>query len=127
MTKPKFVKKIYIAGPMTGYEEFNFRAFDTWRDYYKKLGWQVFSPADHDRTLLGKSDNWMPDEKDSKGPWKSWAMENAPSLRVMLGADLEWISQQADAILMLKGWENSRGANAEWALAKALDLEIRYV
>jgi len=27
---------------------------------------------------------------------------------------------------MLKGWENSRGAGAEWALARALGLRFHY-
>jgi hypothetical protein len=124
------MKQIYIAGPMTGYEYFNFQEFDKWRDYYEALGYNVFSPADHDRSLLNKTLEWMPTEEDSVGPWKSWAPEatqgKLPTLRDMLGADLQWIAKTADSIHMMKGWENSRGANAEWALAKALDLEIRY-
>lgn len=112
---------------MTGYEYFNFPMFDSWAEYYRKLGWEVFSPADHDRDLLGKPKGWMPKESDSTGPWKSWNIKGAPDLRTMLGADLQWIASDADAIAMLPGWENSRGANAEWALAKALDLKIEYL
>lgn len=124
------MKQIYIAGPMTGYKYFNFQEFDKWRDHYQELGYKVFSPADHDRALLDKSVDWLPIEDDSVGPWKSWAptvtQGKLPTLRDMLGADLKWISETADTIHMMKGWENSRGANAEWALAKALDIEIRY-
>lgn len=124
------MKKIYVAGPMTGFEYFNFPAFDAARDKLRSEGWAVFSPADHDRHLLMKRTSWMPQEEDSIGPWKMWS-ENVtegklPTLRDMLGADLEWIAKNADAIFMLPGWENSKGANAEWALAKALGLEIIY-
>jgi hypothetical protein len=111
---------------MTNKVLFNFPEFDKWRDHYFGLGWRVFSPADHDRMLLQKPANWMPQESDSTGPWVAWAMDNAPGLRKMLGADLDWIAQNATAIHMLPGWEYSSGAAAEWALAKALKLEFFY-
>ncbi len=120
-------EKIYVAGPMTGYKYFNFPMFDKVRDNLLKSGKEVFSPADHDRFLLGKDEAWLPEEKDSDGPWIKWAMPESPSLRQMLGADLAWIAAHADGIVMLPGWENSKGANAEWALAKALGLKISYV
>lgn len=119
-------EKIYIAGPMTGYVHFNFPAFDQAAVEYRHCGWEVFSPADHDRHLLGKPSDWMPTEEDTEGPWKKWIIPNAPTLRQMLGADLQWIANEADAIYMLSGWEKSNGANAEWALARALGLEIIY-
>lgn len=119
--------KIYIAGPMTGYDKFNFPEFDKWRNFYEHKEYEVFNPADHDRMLLGKDRSWMPVLEDTEGPWKRWKeAEGKPTLRDMLGADLAWIAANADAIHMLPGWENSRGANAEWALAKALDLKIFY-
>lgn len=118
--------KIYIAGPMTGLEYFNFPTFDRHKDYFEKLGFTVFSPADHDRSLLGKEPDWLPSEEDSEGPWLKWSIPDAPDLRTMLGDDLQWIAKHADEIMMLPGWENSKGANAEWALAKALGLKIRY-
>lgn len=111
---------------MTGYEYFNFKKFDKARNYFEKKGFSVFSPADHDRTLLGKSENWIPKEEDSIGPWKMWKMDGAPSLRRMLGDDLSWIAENGTHIYMLRGWEKSNGARAEHALAVALGLEILY-
>ncbi len=119
--------KIYIAGPMTGFDKFNFPMFDKWRDIYKEVGFEVFSPADHDRSLLNKGVEWVPTEKDATEGWKSWSVPNAPTLRDMLGADLAWIAANATHIAMLPGWENSKGANTEWHLAKTLGLEILYV
>jgi len=120
------MKKIYIAGPMTGYEYFNFPAFDAAEKKFFDKGYDVFSPAEHDRMLLKKPINWMPEECNSRGPWKEWALPDAPSLRDMLGADLAWIAKEATSIYMLKGWERSNGAKAEHALAVALGLEIIY-
>lgn len=120
------MKKIYIAGPMTGHEYFNFPAFDVSAYEYRQRGFEVFSPADHDRSLLGRSSDWMPAESDSVGPWKAWGLDNAPTLRDMLGADLAWIAAEATDIHMLSGWERSNGARAEHALAVALGLDIHY-
>ncbi len=119
--------KIYLAGPMTGYDKFNFPAFDFWRDFLTEAGHSVFSPADNDRGLLGKAGDWLPTEEDQDGNWKVWKIEGAPSLRKMLGDDLSWIAANADGIAMMPGWEKSSGANAEWALAKALGLDIFYL
>lgn len=117
---------IYIAGPMTGYEKFNFPAFDAARDLWISRGFLVFNPADHDRKLLGKTSDWLPDESDSTGPWKAWSIPNAPTLRQMLGADLAWIAEHATDLALLPNWENSKGAKAEWSLALALGLKVHY-
>lgn len=126
------MKKVYLAGPMTGIECFNFPMFDTFADLYKKMDYEVFSPADHDRRLLGRPDDWRPESEHCEGKWERWSRfapvgtKELPSLRNMLGADLSWICSQATHIAMLPGWEKSRGANAEHATAVALGLEIHY-
>lgn len=128
LTKTKKTKyNLYIAGPMTGKEQFNFPLFDKVRDIYETIGFNVFSPADHDRKLLGREKDWLPTDEHHEGEWKYWDVPNAPGLRKMLGDDLLWIAENADAIVMLPGWENSKGAKAEWALAHALGLEISYL
>lgn len=113
---------------MTGFDKFNFPAFDDaereLRDYH--FFKEIFNPANHDRFLLDKPKDWMPSDEDHDGEWKRWKIDNAPTLRDMLGADLNWIAKNATHIYMLKGWEKSRGAIAEHALAVALGLEILY-
>ena len=81
-------QKYYLAGPMTRYKYFNFPAFDTAAYTLRAQGYEVFSPADHDRKLLGKDARWLPEESDSEGPWLQWKIKGAPSLRTMLGDDL---------------------------------------
>lgn len=120
-------KRIYLAGGMTGIQHFNFPAFDRAASRLRDEGNEVFSPADNDRRLLNRPSDWIPQECDSLGPWKSWAVPGAPGLRKMLGDDVAYICNEADAIAMLPGWENSKGARAEWHLSLALGHEVIYL
>jgi hypothetical protein len=121
------MKRVYLAGGMTGIEHFNFPAFDRAARRLRDEGHDVFSPADNDRRLLGRPLDWMPQESDSAGPWKAWAIDGAPGIRKMLGDDVAYICNEADAIAMLPGWENSKGARAEWHLSLALGHEVIYL
>lgn len=114
-------KTVYIAGPMRGYPQFNFPAFMEAAEDFKKRGYKVFNPAQKDVDSHGK-DMF---EKNVTGDEVKAAQEGF-SLRDALEWDTRVICQECDTIYMLKGWEKSSGANAEWALAKALGLEIQY-
>ena len=106
--------KIYLAGPMRGYPNFNFPAFDKAADLLRRQGFTVFSPAEHDRTK-------HPDiENNPTGDEEIAASQTGFSLREALAADTNYICKTADAIALLPGWEESRGVAAELALAKAL-------
>lgn len=113
--------KIYVAGPMRGYPEFNFPAFHSASKKLRSLGYEVFSPAEKDEEVHG--------EEFSK-QFKTGSLEDATSmgfsLRRALGDDLKWICAEADAVYLLKGWEKSKGALAEKATAEALGLEVMY-
>jgi hypothetical protein len=101
---------IYVAGPMTGYPEFNFPAFFETAEALEEGGWEVINPAAHDLSEFG----------DLEGVAKN------ANYRDCLGWDLDQICKNCTAIFMLKGWENSKGARAEHATALALGLEIIY-
>lgn len=119
--------KVYLAGPMTGYEFFNFPAFDRYKHELTQRGMEVFSPADNDRTLLGKPPGWLPSDAHHDGEWRRWTIPGAPTLRQMLGMDLAWICEHAEAIVMMPGWEKSSGASTEHKVAVALGLRIHYL
>lgn len=104
------IKSIYVAGPMTGYEDFNFPAFHKTSLHLRSLGYNVFSPAEADLERYGSLEE----------------TKLKCNYRDCLRVDLNWILDNADAIYLLKGWENSLGTAAELALAKALKLEILY-
>ena len=115
-------KKIYLAGPMRGYPEFNFPAFKAYAKHLRSLGYEVFSPAEKDESIHGE---------DFSNKYTTGSLQEAESdgfsLRRALGDDLEWICKQADGVALMPGWEKSSGANAEWATAKALGLEFIYL
>ena len=115
-------KRVYLAGPMTGYPEFNFPKFKTEAYKLRRKGFFVFSPAEKDVEVHGEAE-WM---KDPNGDTKE-AEKKGFSLRDALCSDLTFICKEADAIAMLPGWERSRGAMAEHATAVALGLEVMYV
>lgn len=105
--------KIYISGPMTGIPEFNGPAFMEAARLLRERGHLVFCPAEED--LKGGLD------------WHGMTGKESPEergfdLRAALFADLRWIALEAEAICLLPGWRNSRGALAELALGAALDI-----
>jgi hypothetical protein len=112
--------KIYLAGPMRGIPEFNFPAFFAAAAELEALGYEVFNPAkrdnDHHGTDISKG--------NATGDEAIAAAQHGFNLREALGADLAWICAEADAIALLPGWENSKGATAEYATARALGLTV---
>jgi hypothetical protein len=103
--------KVYIAGPMRGYVDYNFAAFDAAAAMLESDGHEVVNPAQMDRDV-----GFDP---------KSTEVSNE-FLRDALRRDLSAICD-CDAIAMLPGWEHSGGANIEWSLAVHLSLRVIYL
>jgi hypothetical protein len=101
---------VYCAGPMRGIKDFNFPAFDEARDYLEQFGkFFVVSPADLDRRRhLDLADVFDVPETVFEGCMK---------------LDLAIVAQ-AHAILLLPGWENSRGTSNEIFVARAAGVQI---
>ena len=112
---------IYVAGPMRGYEDFNYPAFHEAERILESIGWDVVNPAKMDAEELDKKEGVDPLTFD---PHKS--TEDQETLRHLLSRDLEAVAKKCTAIYMLDGWEESRGAQAEWQLARALGIKIYY-
>lgn len=114
--------RIYVAGPMRGYPQFNFPAFHEATALLRSQGHEVFNPAEQDIERHGAdfaTNNPTGDERQ--------AAQKGFSLRQALGDDLAWICSTADAIAMLPGWMGSKGARAELATAEALGLQVLYL
>ena len=92
-------KRIYVSGPMTGYEDHNFPAFHAASERFRETGWRVDNPAENfgGRTDLPRA--------------------------VYLRADLAMLAR-CDAIALLPGWQESRGATLEAVLAAELGLRF---
>lgn len=109
---------IYLSGPMRGYKDFNFPAFDKAAAELREEGHEVFNPAEKDREHDPVGKTWKSKDGDIvKAESKGF------DRRVAIRADLDYIIDHADAIALLPGWEASKGANAELWLARFLDLK----
>ena len=92
-------KRIYIAGPMTGLPDHNFPAFHAAAARLRKAGWDVVNPAEN---FGGRTD--LPRESYLRA-----------DVALLVGCD---------AVAMLPGWEDSRGAKLEYLLARELGLLV---
>lgn len=104
------MKKIYIAGPMSGYDYFNFPKFNATQEWLERHGWKVFNPASKDTEK-----KVVDDPSYSTGDAEA-LMKAGFNFREIFEWDTARVIE-ADAIYMLKGWEHSPGARGEWALA----------
>lgn len=112
--------KVYVGGPMRGYAEFNFPAFNAAAAKLRADGHEVFNPAEKDNERHGKDIS----KGNEAGCEKIAAEQHGFDLRVALGDDLKWICAEAEGIALLPGWEKSKGATAEHATAVALGLKV---
>ena len=110
---------IYIAGPMRGFDDGNFPAFDRQAMVLEKQGWVVINPAEMDR-----QEGEPPSGHAEFDP--STDYEDREFMRDALKRDLIVICEDCTAMYMMSSWENSRGARAEWHTAKAVGLDIYY-
>jgi hypothetical protein len=116
--------KIYLAGSMSGIPNFNFPAFNAAAAQLRSDGHFVFNPAERDIERHGGVD--ISADNPTGDPALA-AKTHGFSLREALADDTAFICKEADAIAMLPGWENSKGARAEHALAFALGHSIIYL
>ena len=112
--------KTYLAGPMRGITDFNFPKFHRVATHLRRIGFDVFSPAERDEKQHGA------DISKSETGDLGEAVQKGFSLREALAADMEFICLHAECIVMLDGWKTSKGATAERATALALGLSVFY-
>lgn len=98
MSNPTTKPRIYLCGPMTGLPDYNYPAFNAEAARLRALGYDVENPAENEH----------------------------PADQVWQGYMRAAISQMltCDAIALLPGWADSRGAVIERELAKDVDLLI---
>lgn len=99
--------RVYIAGPMRGYPEYNFPAFDAAAKDWRRAGHDVVNPAELDR---------VDGVHEFTDPLPSGFLRDA------MRRDLVAICK-CDAIVLLPGWEASSGVKVELALAELLKLQ----
>lgn len=90
--------RIYVAGPMSGLPESNYPAFNAVAAQLRALGFEVENPAENPAPACG-----------------SWLGYMRMAIRQL---------SHCDAIMMLPGWSESRGARIEYRLACDLGLHV---
>lgn len=106
------VKSIYIAGPMTGYDQWNFPAFFDAEKQLLELGYEVINPAHNDGTTVEAA---LESAGNPERPNHSWAWYMRRDLPHVL---------EVDAVCVLPGWQQSKGAALEVHVATAIGLPI---
>lgn len=89
------MKRIYIAGPMTGIPEFNYPAFNAETKRLRALGYHVENPA----------------ENPTCDGWADY----------MRAAITQLVS--CNAIVLLPKWDTSKGAKLEYHIAMELGIK----
>lgn len=94
--------KYYLAGPMTGIPYANFPAFDAAAADLRARGYDITSPAELDDEQVRQETAADPTGLVHSGSWGEF-----------LARDVKLIADSLDAVVVLPGWANSRGANLE--------------
>lgn len=102
--------KIYLAGPMSGIEEHNFPAFRAATQSLREHGFEVVSPHEISETLgvIGEGTDL-----------------NQENYAKCMGADIAALLD-VDGVIVLPGWENSRGARIEVLIAQTLCKPVKF-
>jgi len=91
--------RLYLAGPMTSYPEFNYPAFNDAAARLREAGHDVVNPAENDNGESGKE----------------WSYYMRLDMHHVLSVE---------GVAVLPGWEDSRGARLEVVVAVSLGLPI---
>lgn len=98
--KPTEGKVIYISGPMTGLPEYNYPEFFRVQKLIEEQGDVAINPAN-----TGVQEGWE---------WKQYLTKDL----------IDLLQGDVDSVVVLEGWENSKGARLEVHVAKELEIPI---
>lgn len=115
-TDGKHSSTAYLCGPMTGHPGFNFPAFDDAAYLLRKSGYVVVSPAELDEPAMRAAAIASPDGRhdESLGDWKDY-----------LARDISVVCHPSvDMLIVLEGWNTSRGACLETYVASSIGKPI---
>lgn len=92
------IGRCYVAGPMTGLPELNFPAFHAAAYKLRAMGLEVVNPAEINA--------------DPSDGWRACMRKDIPQLVT------------CDTIVLLPGWEDSRGARLETHIGRELGMRL---
>lgn len=94
---------VYLSGPMSGLPDLNFPTFNAAAHALRQIGYSVINPAE----FKTKTDG----------------MTEAEAWRAYMQVDIKALVD-CDAIVMLPGWAESRGACLERSIAQGLQMPV---
>lgn len=98
--------KVYLSGPMTGYPDFNRAAFADAAYKLRELGFEVVNPHQLPEPVLTQDEDYN---------WRQY-----------LARDVELLIRDnaLDGVVVLPGWEQSRGSVLELHVAQYVGLKV---
>lgn len=97
---------LYLSGPMSGYPQFNIPAFDAAAWALRALGYNIISPSELDdpcvRDRCMRSIDGAPISEPGMPTWGNF-----------IGRDIRVLLDSCSGIVLLNGWEESRGSKIE--------------
>lgn len=91
----------YISGPMSNLPDLNFPAFHAAAAHLRAQGFDVVNPAEHEEE-----------------PGKDWAHYLRKDIRLLM---------DCTHVVLLPGWENSKGARLEVHIARELGMSVSLI
>jgi hypothetical protein len=94
--------RLYLSGPMTGIKDLNRPKFNKYAKALRDKGYKVINPP----------------ELDKRSPQRTWEGCLQRDIGELMGCN---------SIAVMPGWKDSRGANLEVYIGKALKYPVRTV
>ena len=109
------MKTYYLAGKMTGVPRYNIPAFDAAAAALRAKGYSIVSPAELDDPEVRAASYASPDGKGSTG--RTWGE--------FLARDVKIVADDVQGMILLEGWQESRGAKLEVYVGLLCNHEFR--
>jgi hypothetical protein len=113
-------KPWYLAGPMTGIPQFNFPLFEATAKRLREAGHLIITPHEMDDPDVCAAAWASPDGAPGTGS------PNGETWGDFLSRDVKLVADEAHGVLLLDGWERSRGARLETFVAYLCEKPILY-
>lgn len=111
-------KPLYLAGPMTGYPQFNYPLFDAAARILRDAGFNIQSPAEMDEDDVREAALASPDGQLHGG------MINDHTWGDFLSRDVKMIADECSGVVLLPKWYTSKGARLEVFVAMQCNFPV---
>lgn len=112
-------KPWYLAGPMTGIPQFNFPEFQRVTNMLRQAGYPIRSPAELDDQETYDAAMASVDGAPGSG------VTNGETWGDFLSRDVKLVADESCGVIVMPGWERSRGARLEVFVAELCSLPVR--